>query len=82
MASENQIKPQVDVLYLIRARIDTGRDKGAPQLRKDIRALKRAEEEIVRLRQEISLLRAANQIQDPTATIHNQSAVTTTGENR
>ncbi|WP_367847037.1 hypothetical protein [Rhodoferax sp. WC2427] len=38
------------VLYIIRARIDTGRSRGARQLTRDIRALKRAEAEIVRLR--------------------------------
>jgi hypothetical protein len=44
-------RPTVDVLYLIRARIDTGRDKGNKQLAKDRRVLIKAEAEIVRLRQ-------------------------------
>lgn len=44
-------RPTMDALYFIRARLDTGRDKGAKQLNKDIRALKKAEEEIVRLRE-------------------------------
>ena len=45
------MKPKADVLFLIRARLDSGRAKGVPQLNKDIRVLKRAEEEIVRLRE-------------------------------
>jgi hypothetical protein len=53
MEQENQ----VDVLYMIRARLDTGRDKGAPQLRKDIRVLKRAEKEIETLRAEVARLK-------------------------
>lgn len=50
-------RPQADILYLIRARLDSGRDKGAPQLNKDIRVLKRAETEIVALRKEVDRLK-------------------------
>lgn len=50
------MKPQADILFLIRARLDSGRDKGAPQLNKDIRVLKRAEAEIVALRKQVEQL--------------------------
>lgn len=48
------MKPPADVLFLIRARIDSGRAKGVSQLNKDIRVLKRAEEEIVNLREKLA----------------------------
>lgn len=48
-----------DVLYMIRARIDSGRKKGAPQLTKDRRVLQKAESEIVKLRAENAALRGS-----------------------
>lgn len=42
-----------DVLFMIRARIDSGKRKGAPQLTKDRRVLAKAEEEIIQLRQQL-----------------------------
>jgi hypothetical protein len=45
-----QKKAPVDVLFLISARIDSGADRGAPQLTKDVRVLKKAADEIERLR--------------------------------
>ena len=47
-----------DVLYMIRARIDSGSKRGAPQLNKDVRVLKKAELEIMRLREEIAQLKS------------------------
>ena len=44
-----------DVLYMIRARIDSGKRKGAPQLTKDRRVLAKAETEIVKLRADLVL---------------------------
>ena len=41
----------MDTLFIIRARIDCGDAKNARQLRKDRRALIKAESEIVRLRE-------------------------------
>ena len=46
------LKPPPDIVYLIRARLDSGRSKGAPQLNKDIRILEKALDEILRLREE------------------------------
>jgi hypothetical protein len=45
-----QKKEPADVLFLIRVRIDSGADRGAPQLTKDVRVLKKAADEIERLR--------------------------------
>ena len=47
-----------DVIYMIRARIDSGSRRGAPQLTKDVRVLKKAEIEIMKLREENSQLKA------------------------
>lgn len=41
-----------DILFMIRSRLDSGRSNGAPQLNKDIRVLKKAEDAIVDLRQQ------------------------------
>lgn len=49
-------KSPVDVLFLIRARLDSGRSKGAPQLNKDIRVLKKAAKEIEQLRAAVERL--------------------------
>ena len=51
---QTQLPP--DVLYMIRARLDAGRSKGAPQLTKDIRVLGKAADEIVRLRAKVAEL--------------------------
>jgi len=48
-----------DLLYMIRARIDSGKRKGAPQLTKDRRVLTKAEAEIVKLRAENAAFKAA-----------------------
>jgi len=53
MFSEN-----FDVLYMIRARISSGASRGAPQLNKDVRVLKKAEKEIEHLRQQLDELLA------------------------
>jgi hypothetical protein len=51
-------RPPVDILYLIRARIDSGATRGAPQLTKDVRVLKKAAAEIERLRAEVARIQA------------------------
>lgn len=50
MTQERGKRPAPDVLYLIRARIESGSSRGAPQLAKDVRVLRKAAEEIERLR--------------------------------
>lgn len=48
------LKQAPDVLFLIQARIDSGASRGAPQLRKDLRVLRKAAEEIERLRLQLA----------------------------
>ncbi len=58
MKGDSMNKPRMDILYAIDARLSSGRDRGAPQLNKDIRVLRRAGEEITRLRTELAAAQA------------------------
>ena len=49
-------KPKLDILLAIDARISSGRESGAAQLNKDRRVLKRAGDEIERLRNELRII--------------------------
>jgi len=55
----NKTREPVDVLFLIRARLDSGTMYGAPQLAKDRRVLERAAAEIERLRDPATIRAAA-----------------------